>query len=88
MDTYKIYLFKDSDTDYIWNMDVKWGKIGGDIHQQGDLMDLIDDAVSSATTISNEYTDTIIAQFQQIYQQSKSEYSGGTENKLILITNE
>ena len=88
MDCYKLYLFEDSDPDYIWNMDVKWGNISGDIHQQGDLMDLLDDAVSSATTIANNYTNTMFAQFQEIYQQSQSEYSGGTTDKLILITNE
>ena len=59
MDTYKIHIFEDSDPEYIWNMDVKWGYIGGDIRQQGDLMDLLDDAVSSATTIANNYTNTM-----------------------------
>lgn len=88
MDCYKIHIFEDTDVDYIFNPDVKWGNISGDIHQQGDLMDLLGDAVTSATTISNNYTNTMFAQFQEIYQQSQSEYSGGTTDKLILITNE
>ena len=88
MDTYKIHIFDDSDPDYIWNMDVKWGNIGGNIRTQGDLMDLLDDKAESTLSASKEYTNTIFAQFQEIYQQSHSEYSGGTPDKLILITNE
>jgi len=87
-DCYKIRIFEDSDPDYIFNPDIQWSGITGDITLNGTLMDLLDDAVTSATTISNNYTNTMFAQFQEIYQQSQQEYSGGTTDKLILITNE
>lgn len=54
MDCYKIHIFEDTDVDYIFNPDVKWGNISGDIHQQGDLMDLLDDITSGSVTLSEK----------------------------------
>lgn len=52
MDTYKIYLFQNEDSDWIYNPDTTWEHIHGDIKDNGQLMDLLD---KTKDDIRNEF---------------------------------